>query len=113
MMRAYNQTKTMTLRFIGDLGEATAAQVAEFLDITPAGSASYLLKLHRQGLINRKKLSIGRRLSRERVYWLSDNGFRKLGWLEAEKEVIYSDFADEEEVIGQDEAFVPTWSHEF
>ena len=113
MMRAYNQTKTMTLRFIGDLGEATAAQVAEFLDITPAGSASYLLKLHRQGLINRKKLSIGRRLSRERVYWLSDNGFRKLAWLETREEVFYSEFADEAEAVEEDEAFVPTWSHEF
>ena len=112
-MRAYNETKLLALRFIVEVGEATAHQVAEYLDFTPARASSYLRKLNRQGLINRRKLRVGRRLLRERVYWLSEKGSRKLAWLEAGEEMIYPDFADEEEAIEQDKAFVPTWSHEF
>ncbi len=107
-MRAFNEAKVLALRFIGEVGEATANQVADYLDFTPAGASSYLRKLNRQGLINRRKLTVGTRRLRERVYWLSEKGSRKLAWLEAEKEVIYSDFADVEEVIEQDDAFVAT-----
>ena len=107
-MRAYNETKLLALRFIDEVGEATTTQVAQFLDFTPAGASSYLLKLHRQGLLNRRKLRVGRRLSRERGYRLSDTGFRKLAWLETREEVFYPDFAGKEEEDEVDEMFVPS-----
>ncbi len=107
-MRAYNETKLLALRFIDQVGEATTTQVAQFLGFTPAASSSYLLKLHRQGLLNRRKLRVGRRLSRERGYRLSDKGFRKLAWLETGKEVLYPDIAGKEEKDEVDEMFVPS-----
>lgn len=112
MMRAYNQTKTMTLRFIGEVGEATANQVADYLDFTPAGASSYLRKLNRQGLINRRKLRVGKRVLRERVYCLSEKGSRKLAWLEAREEVINPNFAIEEEAVEGNEVFKPIWSED-
>ena len=109
-MRAYNETKLLALRFIDQVGEATASQVAQFLGFTPAASSSYLLKLHKQGLINRRKLRIGRRLSRKRVYRLSEKASRKLAWLETREEVFYTDFAgkEKEEEGEVDEVFVPS-----
>ena len=110
-MRAFNETKVLALRFIGEVGDATANQVADYLDFTPAGASSYLRKLNRQGLINRRKLRVGRRLSRERMYWLSEKGSRKLAWLETREEVLYPTFADEVETTEPDEVFVPIWSN--
>ena len=111
-MRAYNETKTLALRFIGEAGEATANQVADYLDFTPAGASSYLRKLNRQGLINRRKLTVGRRRLRERVYWLSEKGSKRLAWLETREEVFYPEFADEDEVVEEDEVYLPIWSDE-
>ena len=111
-MRAYNETKLLTLSFIDEIGEVTAVEMAEYLDVTPAGASSYLRKLNRQGLIYRRKLRVGRRLSRERVYWLSEKGSRKMAWLETREEVLYPTFADEVETTEPDEVFVPIWSDE-
>ena len=112
-MRGYNETKILALRFICEAGEATANQVADYLDFTPAGASSYLRKLNRQGLINRRKLQVGRRLLRERVYWMSEKGSQRLAWLEAREEVLYPYFAEEELALKENDVFVPTWGHEF
>ena len=75
-MRGYNETKLLVLDLIS-MGSATAWEVADYLDITHAGAASYLLKLHLQGLLGRGKESG----SQERLYYLSNKGMDRLDWL--------------------------------
>jgi len=55
-MAGYNETKFAVLSFFEGQDEATAREVAEYLDITPFGASSYLLKLHRNGLLGRRRL---------------------------------------------------------
>ncbi len=81
-MAGYNETKVAVLSFLESQGEATAQEVAEHLGITPFGTSSYLLKLHRSGLLGRRRLRKGKRVSRERVYYITEKGFEKLQWLE-------------------------------
>ena len=81
-MAGYNETKFAVLSFLEGQGEATALEVAEYLDITPFGASSYLLKLHRNSLCGRRRLRKGNRVSRERVYHVTEKGFEKLQWLE-------------------------------
>ena len=81
-MAGYNETKFAVLSFLESQGEATAQEVAEYLGITPFGTSSYLLKLHRSGLLGRRRLRKGKRVSRERVYYITGKGFEKLQWLE-------------------------------
>ena len=81
-MAGYNETKFAVLTFLEGQGEATALEVAEYLGITSFGASSYLLKLHRSGLLGRRRLRKGKRVSRERVYYITGKGFEKLQWLE-------------------------------
>ena len=76
MAAGYNETKLLVLDLIS-MGSATAREVADYLDITHAGAASYLLKLHLQGLLGRGKESG----SQERLYHLTDKGMDRLDWL--------------------------------
>ena len=81
-MAGYNETKVAVLSFLESQGEATAQEVAEHLGITPFGTSSYLLKLHRSGLLGRRRLKEGTKVSRTRVYHVTEKGFEKLQWLE-------------------------------
>ena len=76
-MRGFNETKMLLLHLLGS-GPATSAEVADHLNITHAGAASYMKKLHDQGLLRRQKLRPG---SQERVYYLSAKGADRLDWL--------------------------------
>ena len=77
-MRGYNETKYLVLDLIA-LEPGTTSEVADYLDITHAGAASYMKKLHDQGLLGRQKLRPG---SQERVYSLSAKGTDRLDWLD-------------------------------
>lgn len=105
-MRAYNETKTLVLTLLMGQGEATATEVADHLGITQSGASSYLLKLHRKGLLGRRRSRVGKRLSRERIYTITEKGVARLDWLESKEEVFYADFVEEEYGIN---VFVPTW----
>lgn len=77
-MRGYNETKILVLDLLAT-GPATSIDVAGSLGITHAGAASYMKKLHDQGLLGRQKLRPG---SQERVYYLSAKGTDRLDWLD-------------------------------
>ena len=96
-MGGYNETKFAVLSFLEGQGEATALEVAEYLDITPFGASSYLLKLHRNGLLGRRRLRTGKRVSRERVYYITEEGLEKLQWLETTPGAIRTTLACEDE----------------
>lgn len=105
-MAGYNETKFAVLSFFEGQDEATAREVAEYLGITPFGASSYLLKLHRNGLLGRRRLRKGNRVSRERVYYITWKGFKKLEWLRATEEATQTNLVYEDEVQG-DEPFLP------
>ena len=99
-MAGYNETKFAVLSFLDGQGEATAREVADYLDITPFGASSYLLKLHRSGLLGRRRLRKGNRVSRERIYHVTEKGYEKLGWLETTPGAIRTNLVYENEVLG-------------
>lgn len=106
-MRGYNETKLAVLAFLDEQGEATAAAVAGYIGITPAGASSYLYKLQRKGLLGRRRLRKGNGVSRERIYYVTEKGIERMDWLESREEAIYSGFIVEE---NEDEVFMPIWS---
>ena len=105
-MRAYNEAKTLVLTLLMGEGEATATEVADHLGITQAGASSYLLKLHRKGLLSRRRLRNGRLYSAQRIYALTEKGVERLEWLEARSGVFHPDWVVEE---FENEVFIPVW----
>ena len=105
-MAGYNETKFAVLSLLEGQGEATAQEVADYLGITPFGASSYLLKLHRNGLLGRRRLREGNRLSRERVYHVTEKGFEKLEWLGTTEGAIRTNLIYDDEVQG-DQSFLP------
>lgn len=68
----------MLLLHLLESGPATSSEMADSLGITHAGAASYMKKLHDQGLLGRQKLGPG---SQERLYYLTNKGSDRLEWL--------------------------------
>ena len=95
-MAGYNEKK---LGYLADNGPSTAREIAELIGITLWGASSYLLKLHRRGLVGRKRVGGPSGSSRERIYYLQERGRQRLAWLEEQEGVFYIEESDDDTVL--------------